>query len=297
VRLLRAQGVSYLRLNTERLLDYALEIRPLDRVATLCRGDLVIDLSSLSAVWYRRPDPPELSSVTLSNQERDVVRAQWRNSIRGLVHVLDARWINHPDRNDDAEQKLLQLVTASALGFAVPSTLVTNDAQTAYAFAGGRQGVVLKGLDAPYVEGDDGTGRFVYTTPLSDLAGNLEGLDQAPMIFQQEVNPKRDVRVTVVGDEVFAAAPVGSLGHVDWRALSDPPFFEGVHLPTEMAERCVALVQRLGLVFGAIDLVLDSLGSYWFLELNPNGEWGWLQKKIGLPIAEAIVTELTKDRS
>lgn len=104
MRLLRARGTPYLRLNTEHLLEYALEVRPLDGVAVLRKGDVVIDLSSLVAVWYRRPDPPELTA-DLSGREQDVVRAQWRNTIRGLAHVLDARWINPPDRNDEAEAK------------------------------------------------------------------------------------------------------------------------------------------------------------------------------------------------
>lgn len=180
------------------------------------------------------------------------------------------------------------------MGLAVPSTVVTNDARAAELFAGEHQGVVLKGLDAPYVEDDDGTGRFVYTTPLDQLSGDIGGLEQVPMIFQQRIDPKRDVRLTIVGEKVYAAAPEGVLGHVDWRALPEPPRFELVDVPQETAELCVAIVRRFGLVFGAIDLLLDSEGRYWFLELNPNGEWGWLQKKVGLPIAEAIVAELTE---
>jgi len=41
------------------------------------------------------------------------------------------------------------------------------------------------------------------------------------------------------------------------------------------------------LYFGAIDIV-EHEGRFWFLEVNPNGEWGWLQKPNGVPIAEAL---------
>lgn len=221
------------------------------------------------------------------------MRAQWRVAIRGLVHILDARWVNHPDRNDDAEQKLLQLRVAQEIGFRVPSTLVTTDAIAARAFSEQHAGkVVVKGLDAPHVEDEDGSGRFLFTTRLTDIPSALDGLEQAPLIFQEEVVPKRDVRVTVVGNAVFAASPVGPLAHVDWRALHDPPLFASTDLPPETAEMAIELVRRLGLVFGAVDLLQDDAGSYWFLELNPNGEWGWLQKRAGLPIAEAIAREL-----
>jgi hypothetical protein len=46
--------------------------------------------------------------------------------------------------------------------------------------------------------------------------------------------------------------------------------------------------------FSAIDLVLDPSGDYWFLELNPNGQWAWIEARTGLPISEAITNELVR---
>lgn len=294
VRLLRARGVNYFRLNTERVLERTLQLRPLERTATLTGQEDVVDLSAVSAVWYRRPDPPQLAS-SMTSAEKAVVKAQWRVAIRGLTHTLRARWVNHPDRNDDAEQKLLQLRIAKEIGFQVPSTLVTTDADAVRAFAERHLGaVIVKGLDAPHIEDEAGSGRFLFTTRIADLPTDLEGLEQSPLIFQEEIAPKRDIRVTVIGDTVLAAAPLSPLAHVDWRALADPPPFERFELPSEIARMSVEVVRAFGLVFGALDLVQDEAGAYWFLELNPNGEWGWLQKKAGLPIAEAIARELVK---
>jgi glutathione synthase/RimK-type ligase-like ATP-grasp enzyme len=62
-------------------------------------------------------------------------------------------------------------------------------------------------------------------------------------------------------------------------------------LPKDITDKCVEFVKKLGLVFGAIDLV-KSFDKFYFLEINPNGEWAWLQKEAGLPIAETIVDYL-----
>lgn len=293
VRLLRANRVPYLRLNTERILDYTLELSPLKHAAILNRQDIAIDLSLALSVWYRRPDPPG-SRPSVSDAERDLVRAQWRTATRGLKHVLRARWINPPDRNDAAEQKILQLERAQAIGFDVPPTLVTSDTAAVRRFQEEHGPLIIKGLDAPYIEDPDGNGRFVFTTPLND-GQDLEGLEQAPLIFQAEVKPKQDVRVTVVGDQVFAASIEEDVSEVDWRAVSTPPRFVSHDLPSDILKKSVEIVRQFGLVFGAIDLVIDGAGGYWFLELNPNGEWGWLQKKAALPIAEAIFEELTHE--
>lgn len=123
----------------------------------------------------------------------------------------------------------------------------------------------------------------------SDLAA-------APVAFQTPIDPKRDIRVTVVGGQAFAAvrdletAEPGEAAPLDWRRGGDLPW--GPHeLPPDLSSRCTELVAALRLDFGAIDLLLQPDGRYWFCEINPNGEWGWLQHS-GLPIAEALATLL-----
>ncbi|MFN2444382.1 MAG: alpha-L-glutamate ligase, partial [Vicinamibacterales bacterium] len=59
-------------------------------------------------------------------------------------------------------------------------------------------------------------------------------------------------------------------------------------LPNGMADACRRLVASYGLMFGAIDLIVDATGEYYFLELNPNGQWVWVQQATGLPIREAL---------
>jgi len=63
-------------------------------------------------------------------------------------------------------------------------------------------------------------------------------------------------------------------------------------LPKTIADKCVKLTKKLGLCFGAIDLALIKDGSYIFFEINPNGQWGWLEEKTDLPMRSALLNML-----
>jgi glutathione synthase/RimK-type ligase-like ATP-grasp enzyme len=153
---------------------------------------------------------------------------------------------------------------------------------------------VVKGLDVPLVGPKTEEG-FVFSTLVSvDLLAELGEPDLAPVIVQRPITPKVDLRVTIVGTRVLAAKAAADT--FDWRRQDPPPAFEQVELQSGLAAKAVALVRRLGLAFGALDFVVDARGRHFFLELNPNGEWGWLQRS-GLPIAEAIVDELLNGTS
>ena len=128
---------------------------------------------------------------------------------------------------------------------------------------------------------------------------DLEGLRLAPVTFQDYVHKVADIRVTVVGQDVFAAeilSQENKSSKVDWRATDDPALEHREHeVPSDVSSLCRALVQELGLRFGAIDFGLTQDGSYVFFEINPNGEWLWIETLLGYPIAERIAAWLSHD--
>ena len=63
-------------------------------------------------------------------------------------------------------------------------------------------------------------------------------------------------------------------------------------MPDEIKKACVDLTKYYGLEFGAIDLVLTPEGNYVFLEINPNGQWAWIEVLTRLPISDAIANLL-----
>ena len=103
-----------------------------------------------------------------------------------------------------------------------------------------------------------------------------------------------ELRVTVVVTRLFVAEIAAPHGQIDWRRTetSATPI-RRFQLPKSVSDLCIALVSKFGLLFGALDLILDTQGRYTFLELNPNGEWGWLSQIFGNEIAVALANELS----
>ena len=79
----------------------------------------------------------------------------------------------------------------------------------------------------------------------------------------------------------------------DWRHYDlDATAYSAHHLPADVEAACLRLLDYFGLRYGAIDLVLTPEGEYVFLELNPVGQWAFIQDLTGMPIAQALAEDL-----
>ncbi|HEV2898609.1 MAG TPA: RimK-like protein [Pseudaminobacter sp.] len=284
-------GVSYVRLNREQLSDYRLTLDPLAPRLTIDgpNGTCVVG-AGLRAVWFRQPvflrnTPP----VSLSPNEQ-LERSQWTAFLRGLCVFRDAAWMNYPPATYLAESKPYQLSIAASCGFRVPETLATNSASRIRdSFP---ETLVIKSLDTVLLrEGDDCL--FTYTTVNPGTTLRDDSVAAAPLLAQRVLNQKTDVRVTVVGNRLFAvrilSAGVGIAG--DWRVIPKSDLeYQDTELDSDTADLCVRLTRQLGLTFAAIDL-LETPEGIFFIEVNPTGEWGWLSGT-DRPIDEAIATWL-----
>lgn len=296
---LRRRGASFFRLNTEDLATARIGWLAADGRTgwTITDGGRTIDLASVEAAYLRRPKLPELSMLACAG-ERDYALREWAALLDAIYAELDDRWLNRPAAIARAENKLGQIEMAGRLGFQTPATLVTNDPIALDAFVGAARSIV-KPLRNGSIAGDDDSS-VIFTTRLKEKldAADDEAIKVAPFIAQHEIEKDCDVRVTVVGEMVFAAeiqSQHASETETDWRRGDVLQLRHRAHvLPDEIRERAIELVRTLGLRFGAIDLVLDRHGAYWFLEINPNGQWAWIETLTGLPITSAIVDELQR---
>ena len=253
--------------------------------ATFLSGERV------KSVWYRRNVAPQLPD-DLESGMLDFCEREQRAFLLGVLSSLSSRrWFSDPAAIWRSEKKPYQLAVASRLGFTVPETLITNDRDRVREFARKRQ-LVAKAVSSGYVAGEDGN-EAIFTSALTpDDVRDLEELSLAPVIFQEMVPKVSDIRVTVVGNDVFAAeilSQENESSRVDWRATDDPNLKHKRHeLPRDLVELCRRLVSTLGLEFGAIDLALLPNGSYAFFEINPNGEWLWIEDQLRFPISDKI---------
>lgn len=291
---LETRQVQFVRFNTEDYPQHSRLIWRNDDRSALIIGSQTYDLSDFDAIWYRRPVPPQMPADT------PAPLAAWaqleaREALLGAWRTLDALWVNHPDRNRVAESKLGQLRAARALGFDVPSTLVTNERTALTEFLDGHVHAICKPLYDGRVPG--GERERVFFTSLLDENVNLDHLGSEPYLFQELIDKRYDVRVTVIGDDVFAAR-IDSQDQpetrTDWRRSAPGDLQHTVEtLPDDVATLCVALCRHYDLSFGAIDLARRVDGGYSFFEINPNGQWAWVEQRTGLPLRARLADLLT----
>lgn len=289
---LERAGFDYFRLNREQLTEKSISLDPLEKILRVKSesSDVVVG-PDLKAVVFRQPVFLRNTPAQPLSTAQQMERSQWSAFMRALSLFSDAAWANWPQATYLAESKPYQLYIAKELGFNVPSTIVTNDTANLPQTSSGQ--FILKSLDtALFFEGTDCF--FTYTTAASASALHHLDASLAPLILQDELRPKTDIRVTVIGSELFAVAILaGGEGiQCDWRTKSkDSLEYRDILIPRAIENSCRELVSRLGLMFGAIDL-LESNGVYYFLEINPTGEWAWLQSN-SRDLAGAFVRALT----
>lgn len=292
---LRRRGRAFHRLNTEDMPQASVRFDP--RAGgrwAIETSDLDLRLEDVGAAYYRRPGAPEPAGAR-DEATAKYLADEWSAVTKALWNALEGRWLSSPFAILRAEDKPRQLAMASALGFDVPETLISNDFAAASAFVA-KAGAIGKPLRHSLIERGD-AGEVLFTARLDPLKSmDRTAVSLAPVIYQREVRKAYDVRATVIGDRVFAAA-IYSQDHdeteVDWRSGTRLDLrHEAIELPADIIDKCRALTQRLDLRYGAIDLIADQDGRYWFLEINPNGQWAWIERRTGLALASAIVDEL-----
>ena len=272
---LEAAGVPYLRLNRQALPDHRLAFDPLGPVMTV-RGPVGRHVvKEPRSVWYRAPIfDRNAPGIPLSVDEQ-LDRTQWLAFLRSMAVFREARWMNDPSATYVAESKPYQLAIANELGFTVPRTMVTNDARSIESSFSTK--LVLKSLDSVLLN-EPGHSLFTYTTILDRSRLSDDNMESVPAIAQQALTDKTDMRITVVGDDVFAVRILKNGRGIegDWRVTpKDQLSYDSFRMTPADEDRCRELVRRMGLAFAAIDLVENDDGLF-FIEMNPTGEWSWL---------------------
>ncbi|MCF5806075.1 hypothetical protein [Pseudomonas tremae] len=293
---LRRRDMPYFRLNTELLPQAFCSMAGHTRSAwTIAMDGRQVCGDDITGAYFRRPGAPIIADSVADEGERAYVAAEWSSFLKSLYSRLEGLWLNSPNAIFAAEDKPLQLMLAHELGFNVPPVMITNDISSVRAITDASQ-AVCKPLRQAVLTGE--TERVIFTSRIGNLEEvKAESIALAPFIVQKEIVKKYDVRVTVVGHQIFATA-IWSQEHaeteVDWRQGSRPDLrHEKITLEPIVQQQCLALLVNLGLRYGAIDFVCDREGTLWFLEINPNGQWAWIENLTGYPIASAIVDELT----
>ncbi|MDP2311532.1 MAG: MvdC family ATP-grasp ribosomal peptide maturase [Pseudomonadota bacterium] len=250
-----------------------------------------LDEDAVVGVWRRRFWPADLPADL---DWRDGCVRESAVFLSGFLHGFNrAKLVNDPAAERRAEDKLLQLRLAVQAGLRVPRTLVTNEPDAVRAFVAAEGGRAVTKMLTALTQSMAGDTPFVHTSRVGpeDLA-ELDGLRYCPMVFQEEIPRARELRVAWVEGRCFAGAlRTGGTGLSDWR-VGTGLAWEPAAVPESIAARLDAVMAGLSLSFGAVDLIETEAGELVFLEVNPAGEWGMLERDLGLPISEALADAL-----
>jgi hypothetical protein len=275
-----------------------LTIRPARRSAALAAHDpLRRELGAqVSAVWLRRTWF-STAPAAFEESDRAIIERECRQMRRSFLALLcpAAFWVNPLHRQEPS--KPAQLVAALRCGFQVPRTLASNDPSEILAFVRAAPGpVVFKTFCS-----------LAPTTVVTEeMLAERDLLRWTPGIYQHYVEKSYEVRVTVVGSRVFAVrinSQATARGKVDWREAQRSPggkpsdlSLETVALPRFIEGCCQRLMRNLGLVFGTIDLILTPTNRHVFLEVNPSGQFLFVEAETGVALLDALSQMLLEGR-
>jgi glutathione synthase/RimK-type ligase-like ATP-grasp enzyme len=260
-----------------------------------------IDLQKVRSVWFRKPVPVNFSHLALDEGSRDYVEAEFNEILQGLYALLGhANWINSPFSTRISHRKMLQLQIAHKIGFNIPKTIVTNDAETALRFADEvGSDLAIKSLGSLSVTQEIGGkitqfGIFTRRITRAELEEFRDKVRYLPTQFQQFIEKRYELRITCVGKRVFACRiepRPGNLTDEDCRLDIRSLNHVACDCP-ELHEKLHAYMQAFGLNFACFDIAITKMGEAVFFECNPNGQWLWVENLTGLPIGKAIADEL-----
>jgi glutathione synthase/RimK-type ligase-like ATP-grasp enzyme len=266
-----------------------------------------VHFHDICAAWYRRSRAlfaPLPSLNLLQGDLENFVNVQSSAMLTGVFASLQTLWVGKPFALRRAEVKALQLAQATKAGLATPMTLISNEPERAAAFCAalGESECAIKPLIATRVDGEEGA-RLPLTTTIP-RGHRLDSVALAPSIFQPYIEKAYELRCVVMGDKIFTArlnSQQKESARMDWRAAAVEEEGDVDHEVFELPERIEVALHRLvrsfDINFASIDIIVTPDGEFVFLDLNPNGQWLWLEEELGLPLVASMADLLTTEYS
>lgn len=293
VQELKRQEINFYRFNTEELSKSVKIVLDFERERYLLIDKLdnkEFHLLDFTDIYYRRPELPLYDDADLTEGERSFLQIEIYYTLEGVYRLLSKKhWFNNVFAIRNAENKIYQLLLAKEVGLTIPSTLISNYHDSVERFVRYGKHIIKPVHNARIM--DEKHPQIVYTSEITQ-AIKKEEAEFNINYLQNKIEKSCDVRATFVGEKCFAVAIDSQQLEdtcIDWRRGEHILQHTPIELPHDIQAKCLRLMQRLNLDYGAFDFVLDKQGNYVFLEINPNGQWAWIEHLAGLPISKEIV--------
>jgi len=289
------------RFDTNNLERYQIDLMPdLSKLLLVDKsdGDL-ISADEITSVWYRRPSPDRKADELIDADGLKFFRGETKEWIKSITFALKhCFWVTAPWLLYESRIKSRQLSVAQALGLQVPRTLITMDPDSVKRFYSECQdGMVAKPLKVPFVESKES----FYTLRVQEI--NPADLDNpalyiCPTVFQEKISVSHELRIVAIGHRLFAFKAVtkeknaldirsGGLGNVEYSACE---------ISEALSSKIISMLSQFNTPFSSMDFLVDCDGREYFVDLNPNGQWLFLEFLTGVNMSDVFVEMLISCR-
>ncbi len=242
--------------------------------------------SSCNAIYYRKPSPEDLNDV-IESKYHSFAHKEAYSLIEGIVESFRGVCLTKPSIMRPASNKLFQARIAEQVGFEIPAYLMTNNAKSVTKFHSNK--TIVKPLSVGVIQ-DDKTKEFVQSNLFNpDIA--LDFLMYSPSYFQSYQSKDYEVRATFVDTEAHIVK-IKSENAIDWRKSDNNITYSVCEMPNDIYDKCIAFMRRCKMSFGCFDFIVQN-DNWYFLEMNVNGQWAWLEFETSLDISGSIMRYLS----
>jgi glutathione synthase/RimK-type ligase-like ATP-grasp enzyme len=257
------------------------------------------ELQDAAGVWYRRSYHVGKGLDTVLDKEYLAPSlGEAKRTLLGMLEGLDVFQMEKYSVYRRLDSKEEQLKIAAECGLQIPRTCISNDATVIRNFIQTLQAPAVTKMQSAFAIYRNEEEHVVFTNEVEEQhLENLESVQYCPMVFQEKLEKQLELRITIVGKEIFAFSidsAAGERSRNDWRkdgvALLES--WKPYELPGDIREKLLRFMDVYGLNYGAIDVILTPEGQYYFLEVNAAGEYFWLDKLCDHAISRHIAQVL-----
>ena len=232
-------------------------------------------LESDDVLWLRQPDPPSGAKATSPH-------SAFFDALACMLENLPVRCINPYSASCLVRNKAVQLQLAGASGLRIPATLMSNSPAAVREFFDENPNNAICKAFATHVWQQQGSTDVTVTETFSlnraELPEDDEVFTYSPAIYQEKVRKQFDVRMVLMGDRVYSFAVRTPANSLDWRhdAALKNASVERIDTPAAVESGILRFAAAAGVCTGSLDFAVDRNGEWWFLEINEQGQFLWL---------------------
>jgi hypothetical protein len=232
------------------------------------------------AAWLRQPR--WLSPDAETADEPQVL--PFLDAVAAMMEALPLRCVNKFSASNLVNNKAVQLRLAGDAGLRTPQTLMSNAPEAVRAFFDKHPDDLVCKPFASHIWQQQESGELAVTGTFAlgreQLPAEDEVFTYAPAIYQQRVAKQFDVRAVLMGKSVYSFAVRTPSKALDWRldGAMRKIEVEMIATPAAVKNGLLRLAEKTGICFGSADFAVDMRGDWWFLEINEQGQFLWLEQ-------------------